>query len=67
MRCRNDYNSIELRLEQLRVRYSKAEDLLRLYRETRSRCHQQRDRLEIQMERLRFERVRLELQRMIDE
>jgi len=61
MRRRDDYNPIELRLEQLKDRYSKAEDLLRLYRETRSRCHQQRERLEKQLERLRLDRARLGL------
>ena len=66
MRCRDDYNPIELRLEQLRVRYSTADDLLRLYRETRSRCLQQRERMEKQIERLRLTRARLELQRKID-
>jgi len=35
MRYRDVYNPIELRLEQLKIYHSKAEDLPRLYREAR--------------------------------
>ena len=67
MRRRTRYNPIELKLERLRLYYSKAEDLLRLYRETRSRCDQQKERMEKQLAVLRQTRARLGLQSKVDE
>jgi len=67
MRYRNVCNPIELRLEQLKVYYSKAEDLLRLYRNTRSRCDRQRERIEEQLARMRQTRSRLGLRPEVDE
>lgn len=66
MRHDNVCNPIELRLEHLKVYYSKAEDLLRLYRETRSRCDRQRERIEQQRARMRQTRARLALRSEID-
>jgi len=60
------HNSIELKLERLRFYFSKAEDLLRAYRETRLRCDQQRARMERQLARLRQTHARLGLQSEVD-
>jgi len=67
MPYRNVCNPIELRLEHLKVYYSKAEDLLRLYRETRSRCDRQRERIEQQLARVRQTRSCLGLRSKVDE